>query len=152
MRADRIAESMTPTDLVGYIQIKQISHAKEAEKLEFTCASIEPMPKPRTSHTMAFSDPYIYVIGGIVDNLPTNTNLKYDIEDNVWSEIAQLGFSSNLSSPAIVTYGKYLMVFDCYSDSQNIHRYQIDFDVWENIAFNTPGFSIPKSLNATAFR
>lgn len=37
-------------------------------------------------------------------------------------------------------------------DSLNIHRYQIDFDVWENIPFNTPGFSIPKSLNATAFR
>lgn len=152
MRADRVAESMTPVDLVGFIQIKEISMNKEADKLEFNCASIEPMPKPRTSHSMAFIFPYIYVIGGIVDNLPTNTNLKYDVEDNVWSQIAPIGFSSNLASPAIVAYDKYIMVFDCYSEKQNIHRYQVDFDIWENIPFNTPGFSIPKSMNSTAYK
>lgn len=152
MRAERAAENMIPTDLVGYIDIKCIKKDKDADKLEFVQASIEPMPKPRTSHSMAFIYPFIYVIGGIVDNLPTKQNLKYDIEDNVWSDVAPIGFSSNLSSPAIVAYSKYILVFDCYSETQNIHRYQVDFDVWENIAFNTPEFKIPRSLNATAFR
>lgn len=152
MVADRAAENMQPSDLVGYIELKKIDKGKEASQLAFTCTGIERLPKPRTSHSMAFIYPYIYVIGGIVDNLPTKTNLKYDIEDNVWSDIAEIAFSSNLSSPAVVGYDKYLLVFDCYSEKQQIHKYSVDFDIWENIPFNSPGFKIPRSLNSTAFR
>lgn len=151
-RAEQAAEHMAPTDLVGYIELTRPSIKEEAHKLMFTSASLERLPKPRTNHSMIFLHPFIYVIGGIVDNLPTQSGLKYDIEMNVWSDIATVGFSGNLSSPAIVGYGRHIFLFDCYSEYQCVHKYQTDYDVWENIPFNTPDFKIPRSLNALAFR
>lgn len=124
----------------------------EPQKLFFTTQDCAPLKKPRTSHSMVYLAPYIYVIGGVVDNVPVNSCLKYDVKDGAWSDIASIGFYGNLTSPAVVGWDKYLLIFDCYSDTQYIHKYQVDFDVWENIPFNTPGFKIPKSLNSMAFR
>ena len=151
-RIDQATEHMMPTNIVGYIQIVPPSKEKEAVQLKFESDGLEPLPKPRTNHSMVYLHPFIYVIGGIVDNLPTQSGLKFDVENNSWSDIATIGFSGNLTSPATVAYGKHILVFDCYSEQQFIHKYQTDYDVWENIPFNTPEFKIPRSLNALAFR
>lgn len=151
-RAEKAAEYMTPVDLVGYIDLAPIKSSSEGERLLFTIDNCEQLDKARTSHSMVYLHPYIYVIGGIVDNIPTHTCKKFNVIDGVWHNVASIGFYGTLSSPAVVGYDKYILVFDCYSEQQAIHKYQVDFDIWENIAFNTPGFRIPKSLNSMAFK
>lgn len=151
-RAERAAEYMTPVPLVGYIELLPIRRDNEPDRLIFTLGGCEQLDRPRTSHSMSYLHPFIYVIGGIVDNIPTHTCKKFNVVDGLWHNIASIGFYGTLSSPAVVGYDKYVLVFDCYSEQQSIHKYQVDFDVWENIHFNTPGFRIPKSLNSMAFR
>lgn len=149
-RAEKAAEYMTPVPLVGYIQMD--GAGKEAEKLTFTDANVEQLAKARTSHSMIFCDPYLYVIGGIIDNNPTNSCVKLHVKDHVWTDMTSIGFYGNLSSPAVIAFGRHIYVFDCYSEEQAIHKYQMDFDIWESIPFETPGFKIPKSLNSMLFK
>ena len=151
-RAERAAEYMTPVNLVGYIELTPAYKDKAPNMLQFISDGCEQLDKPRTSHSMIYLSPNIYVIGGIIDNLPTQSCKKYNTRDGSWTDIASIGFVGNLSSPAVVAFDHYILVFDCFSDQQYIHKYQVDFDVWENIPFNTPDFKIPKSLNSMVFR
>lgn len=156
-RADKVSEYMAPVDLVGYIDLLPTKKEKDMKpgeeiKLTFTQGKCEQLNKPRTNHSMVFLDPHIYVIGGIEDNTPISSCKRFDVVHELWSDIASLGFQTNLTSPAVVAFDNTVFVFDCYSANQQIHKYQAEFDIWSNIPFNTPGFTIPKSLNSTAFR
>lgn len=156
-RAEKVSEYMAPVDLVGYIDLLPIRKEKEMKpgeeiKLIFTTGSCEQLSKPRTNHAMVFLDPHIYIIGGIEDNTPVSTCKRFDVVHELWGDMASIGFQTNLTSPAVIGFENSVYVFDCYSEKQQIHRYQAEFDLWINIPFNTPGFTIPKSLNSTAFK
>lgn len=139
---------MIPTNLVGYININNMSD----NKLFFEHEDCDDLDKARTSHSMVFHSPYIYIVGGIVDNLPDRNCKKFHVYDKVWCDIAPIGFSGNLTSPAIIAVDDYLYVFDTYSPSQSIHKYSIGYDIWTNLAFKTTDFKIPRSLNANIYR
>jgi len=147
-KAQASAEQMIPTAKVGYISINGLSD----NKLYFEYEDCEQLDKARTSHSMVFHDPYIYVVGGIVDNFPNRKCKKFHVYDKVWCDIAPIGFSGNLTSPAIIAVEDNLYVFDTYSASQSIHKYSIGYDIWENIPFKTTDFKIPRSLNSNIYR
>lgn len=97
-------------------------------------------------------DPYVYVIGGVVGCVPTQSCKKFHVVDKIWSEIASIGIWGSLTSPACVNVEDYIYVFDSHSDDQCVHKYSIGYDIWESITYKTREFSIPKSVNSMAFR
>ena len=147
-KADKDAQQMIPMNTVAYINLSGLSE----EKLYLEQEDCEQLDKARISHAMVFHNPYIYVIGGIVDNLPDHKCKKFHVYDKVWCDISSVGFYSALTNPAICAVDDYIYVFDSYSDSQSIHKYSIGYDMWENIAFKTTDFVIPKSIDSTVFR
>lgn len=147
-KAEKAEDQLVPMPLVGYVNLNSLAD----NKLYFEEEDCEQLDKARISHSMVFNDPYIYMIGGVVGNLPNHTCKKFHVYDKVWCDIASVGFYGTLSSPAICAVDNYIYVFDSYSDTQSIHKYSIDYDIWDNIPFKTTDFTIPKSLDATVFR
>jgi len=146
-RAQKAADYLIPVSTVGFLKIEY-----NAERLMFSTEGCEQLDKPRTSHSLIYRDPFIYMVGGIIDNVPTDSCKRYHVKDKVWSDISSIKFYGALTSPAIIALEDYIYVFDCYSETQTVFKYSIEYDTWENIPFKTMDFTIPKSLNSTVFR
>ena len=125
---------------------------KHLECLGFSTDGCEQLDKPRTAHSLIYLDPYIYLIGGIIDSMPTPTCKRFHVKDKVWSDIASIKFYGALSSPAVIAEGDNIYVFDCYSETQTVFKYSIEFDAWDNIAFTTQDFTIPRSIHSSVFK
>lgn len=133
--------------LVGCIEID-----KSLPSLSFKTDGCEQLDKPRTAHSLIYLDPFIYMIGGIVDSVPTSTCKRFHVKEKVWSDLASLKFYGALTSPAVIAEGDSIYVFDCYSETQSIFKYSAEFDAWETIPFVTQDFTIPRSIHASVFK
>lgn len=124
-----------------------------------------PMPEPRHNHLLIYSAPYIYVIGGkINDTTPTRSCLRFHTKQKTWSKIRDLDLAAtgltNLSGLAINTdgyraSGKRLYIFDTtVSPLPSIFQYNIETDNWMQmvISFKNKDLRIPTSLNCSLFQ
>lgn len=118
LRAELAAGHMALMDLVGYKEIIGSFKDGEAPNLIFTTEGQERLVKPRTNHSTICLHTFIYVIGGIVDHLPTMSGLQLDVENGCCGNLASIGFSGSVSSPAVVGFCRHILVFDCYSEYQ----------------------------------
>lgn len=118
----------------------------------FSVEGCEQLLKPRTAHSLIFSDPYIYMIGGVEDRQPVHSCRRFHVKDKVWSDIASLKTQDALNSPGIIALADSIFVFDTYSETQTVFKYSLEYDSWEPIPFKTTDFVIPKSLYSTVFR
>lgn len=143
----KAAELLQPTSLVGVIKIDD-----NLPILNFSRDDCEQLDKARTSHALIFRDPYIYMIGGIVDSMPTATCKKFHVEDKAWSDICSIKVYGALTSPGVIAEQDCIYVFDSYSETQTVYKYSIEFDAWDNLAFKTGDFTIPRSIHCTAFK
>jgi hypothetical protein len=143
----KAAELLQPTSLVGVIKIDD-----KLPQMTFRKDDCEQLVKARTSHALIYRDPYIYMIGGIVDSMPTSTCRKFHVEDKAWSDICSIKIYGALTSPGVIAEQENIYVFDAYSETQTVYKYSIEFDSWDNLPFKTGDFTIPRSIHSTAFK
>lgn len=67
---------------------KNGSETEKTGRLDANKDICEQLLKPRHSHSMLFKDPYIYIVGGIVDNQPTRNCKKFHVYDKMWCDIS----------------------------------------------------------------
>lgn len=124
-----------------------------------------PLPEPRNGHLLIYSAPFIYVIGGKIDEItPTSSCLRFHLKKLTWSPIADLDFDamnvSNLSGLAITPQkpsesSKYLYIFNSTSEKlPSISQYDIELDRWTQlvIANTNRDLNIPSSINLSVYQ
>lgn len=113
---------------------------------------IPQLEKPRKSHSLVYTYPDVYIIAGLEENSATKICLKFNILETSFTEIASIGLKTDIKKSACIIIENFIYVFDSNNFPCFIHKYNMIFDVWEDIRYKTPGFKICKSRNASVFR
>ena len=116
------------------------------------------LPKPRHSHVLLHSAPYIYVIGGQYEDFTTaKACLRFHTKTKQWSSIRD--FDLPVEDPSNLTGinidNQKLYIFDSSKDPlPNIYQYNIETNVWVQLVIHLKNkhMSIPPSLNTFLFR
>ena len=112
------------------------------------------MPEPRTFHSLVYVNPFIYVIGGVVDNQFTKKCYRYHLQNNKWGEIAEMAQNvCQVTEPGVINIrNEVIYLFDSYGKSQTIHKYLIEEDKWEILPYETNGFKVMPALSSLVFQ
>jgi hypothetical protein len=147
-------DMLVPTNLTAMMTLGSLKNlnGQGFSKLEVDRESCEQLFKPRHSHVMLFRDPYIYVVGGVVDNMPTRNCKKFHVYDKMWCDISVMPSGGTLNQPGVIDVDNFMYVYDSFSDEQQIFKYNFNYDVWHMVPFKTADFKIPRSVNPTIFR
>ena len=151
---DNVLKAVAPSDNVLAIDLNHHKNFRidieESEHDKF----VTPLPEPRSFHGLVFVDPYIYVIGGVVDNQFTKRCYRYHTEDNKWGEIAEMTKNvCHLTEPGIISLGNEMIyLFDSYAKNQTIHKYSISQDQWITLPFETNGFTVLPAISNLVFQ
>lgn len=132
----KYSQNAVPSDLVACVDLNKINKDNECNVYV-----LGRLPRPRTSHTLAL-DPkrkHIYIVGGMENYIPTQTCLKYDLNNNTIFYIDPIPDNITLTKPASLVVGNCLYVFDCYSVNQSIYKYNIEYEFWERVIIRTKG-------------
>lgn len=151
---NKISKAISPTDNVMKIDLNNhknfsIDLRENEEKI-----LLKNLPQPRNFHGMVYILPYIYVIGGLVDNISTRKCYKYHTSDDKWEEINELSADvCNLGEPGMININnEYIYVFDSVAKEQTIHKYSVKNDKWNILPYRTNGFTVIRSVSSNIFQ
>lgn len=148
---DNILKAVSPSDNVLAIDLNKHHNFRiDLEKSE----SENFLPEPRSFHGMVYVDPFIYVMGGVVDNQFTHRCYKYDVQEKKWSEIAEMVQNiCHVTEPGIISlHNELIYIFDSYGKNQTIHKYFISEDKWLTIPYETNGFHVLPAISSIVFQ
>ena len=114
--------------------------------------NIPQLEKTRINHSLVYTYPDVYLLAGFENKKPSKSCLKFNILETSFTEIASIGLKSDIRNAASIVIDDMIYVFDSFNSPSFIHKYNMTFDVWEDIRYKTPGFKISKSINANVFR
>ena len=156
---DAVLTAEPPMNLYTTDEVFKINLNKHTDyQIELSQSrAIKPLPEPRHSHLLLYAAPYIYVIGGKVDEVThTKSCLRLHTKKKEWSSIQDLDLAgsslSNLSG--VNVNNEKLIVFDgSKSPLPRIFQYTIDTDVWVQIVIDHKNKNtfIPPSINLAAY-
>lgn len=148
---DNLLKAVCPTDSVLCLDLNNHQNFKLDLDNDIM---LKPLPESRSFHSLIYIHPFIFVIGGVVDNQFTKKCYKYNIEENKWNEIAEmLQDICQVSEPGVISIGKEIIyVFDSYAKKQTIHKYIIPEDKWSIVPYETNGFQVLPAVSSLVFQ
>lgn len=150
---ENLLKAVSPTDNVLALNLN-LHKDFRIDLDEFGIEAKRPLPEPRSFHNLVYVHPFIYVIGGVVENKFTKKCYKYNIQENKWSEIAEmLQNICQVSEPGTINIGNEIIyVFDSYAKKQTIHKYIISEDKWMLVPYETNGFQVLPAVSSLVFQ
>jgi len=151
---ENFSKAVAPTDNVLALDLNRHKgyriDIEERERDKF----VKPLPEPRSFHSLVYVNPYIYVLGGVVDNHFTKKCYRYHVSDNKWTEIAEMVKDiCQVTEPGVISIGdEIIYLFDSYAKEQTIHKYVISEDKWSTVPYATNGFSVLPAISSLVFQ
>lgn len=148
------SSSLQTTNFVAKINLKK------QKNFHIDISDMKPcrvLPEPRSSQLMIYSEPYIFVIGGYLENhTPTRTCRRFHREKRIWENISDISLTVSLTEPCGIAMKNFIYVFDTAvkSDLPRIYQYSIEVDSWMEILLHhkNRNVSIPQSFNCAVYQ
>ena len=103
--------------------VAMISYRNPAEpRLHLAHIQMEQLEKARSDHLLVYKEPYIYMIGGVVNGQYTRSCQKFHLGEKIWVDFASIPFIDKLEYATAIACKNYIYVFDAYSINQIIFK------------------------------
>lgn len=120
---------MQPSNLVAMVSYR---NPKEP-RLHLAHVQMEQLEKARTDHLLVYKEPYIYMIGGVINDQFTRSCQKFHLGEKIWVDFASVPFIEKLEYASAIACRNYIYVFDAYNINQIIYKVNFLFQNFDII-------------------